>query len=728
MNKKILTCFISLICLIVLCFSGCSGEKSAVIILSQNSIGKAAQSESKDNSLYVEKKSSKDLTKITRSDLLTLYFDKDNYSISVLDSGSSMLWSSLPEEYTDERPAVLSVDVIAGEKTYTLNSQDDSVALGLASYKAGENGDLTVTYQFEKETESGEKISFAVPIIYTVSQGVFSAELDCSKLKDSINPNYIVTNLRLLDYFGAGTSGKSGDFIFIPDGSGAIIDTAKKAKKFDKITVAVYGDDLSSDEKSDASASVAVFGIKKQSSAFAATIEKGDAVSKIIAEKALEKSAYNRVGAQFCITSSGITKDGKAYASQKSYQSEIKIAYRFLSGSNADYASMASACREGFIRNGILTMQDSVTSSSSAPLVLNIIGAASSENGNKTLTLTTYEQAQEMLTYFRNKGFGNLIVRYKGIFEGGLRQENISEAKLNKKLGSKDELSAFFNYAELQNISVYADANLLTAKNCGSEAALSPDSSAVSKNFTDIKTKVMTSKETGEFVSVCEIENTANMLIKEIKDNSFSGVCLSDTSKYLYSDYSSKCPALRSEVADIVSKQCAAISCIGSLITDAANIYSVKYSDFIVNIPQSAAVDSRDYCTGVPFLQILFHGIKNYSLKSANLCSNAETQFLKCAEYGAVLSCEAYYENFGSEKEADNMNYINFGAQLQSYYERLGKISDLADRKITDHYKVKTGVYCTKYSGDITVYVNYNKKDVKVGDATVEARSFLVLR
>ncbi|MGN1417958.1 MAG: DUF5696 domain-containing protein [Acutalibacteraceae bacterium] len=727
-SKKTVSCVIALLCILVLCLSGCSSEKAAVIMLSQSIASEDISGESKDKSLYVETKTAKDLTKVTRSDLITLYFDKNNYSISVYDSGSTTLWSALPEKYTDETPAVLSVDVLADGKIYTLNSQDDSVARGLASYEVGENGELTVTYQFERETESGGKISFAAAVKYSVSQGVFSAGIDCLKIKDSIASNFTVTNIRLLDYFGSGTSGNSGDYIFIPDGSGAIIDTAKKAKEFEKITVAVYGDDLALSEKSDASASVAVFGIKKQSAAFAATVEKGDAVCKIIAEKALEKTAYNRVGAQFCITQTGETQSGKAYAAKKSYQSEIKITYRFLSGSNADYASMAAACREGFIRNGVLTMQDSVESTSSAPLVLNIVGEAVCESGKKADTLTTYEQAQEMLTYFRNKGFGNLIVRYKGIFEGGLRQKNSGEVGFNKELGSKEEMAAFFNYAALQNISVYADVNLLTAENCGAEAALTPDSTAASKNYTDIKTKVLTAKGTGEFIAAHEIENEANALIKQIKSSAFSGVCLADAAKYLYSDYSSKSPALKSEVCDLVSKQCAAVSCIGSLMTDSCNIYSVKYSDFIANIPQTAAVADREYCTAVPFLQILFHGVKNYSLKPANLCSNPETQFLKCAEYGAVLSCEAYYENFGSDKTADSMNYLNFGAQLQSYYERLGKIADLSDKKITDHYTVKSGVTCTKYSGDITVYVNYNKKDAKVGDVTVEARSFLVLR
>ena len=51
--------------------------------------------------------------------------------------------------------------------------------------------------------------------------------------------------------------------------------------------------------------------------------------------------------------------------------------------------------------------------------------------------------------------------------------------------------------------------------------------------------------------------------------------------------------------------------------------------------------------------------------------------------------------------------------------------ADLSDRKITAHYRVKSGVYCTEYGAGTSIYVNYNKKDVTVSGVTIEARDFL---
>ena len=52
-------------------------------------------------------------------------------------------------------------------------------------------------------------------------------------------------------------------------------------------------------------------------------------------------------------------------------------------------------------------------------------------------------------------------------------------------------------------------------------------------------------------------------------------------------------------------------------------------------------------------------------------------------------------------------------------------LSDLRDKKITAHSEVKSGVFRTEYGSSISIYVNYNDKDVTVNGVTVEANSFI---
>ena len=128
----------------------------------------------------------------------------------------------------------------------------------------------------------------------------------------------------------------------------------------------------------------------------------------------------------------------------------------------------------------------------------------------------------------------------------------------------------------------------------------------------------------------------------------------------------------------------------------------------------------------MPFVQSILHGIVNYTTAPLNLAKNAETALLKAAEYGAVPHFEVYYEDFSTEEKQDTYHYTYCASLAQTDYERIANtFKTLQNEKITNHYLVKKGVYCTEYSSDISVYVNYNKEDVKVNGVTVEARSFL---
>lgn len=99
---------------------------------------------------------------------------------------------------------------------------------------------------------------------------------------------------------------------------------------------------------------------------------------------------------------------------------------------------------------------------------------------------------------------------------------------------------------------------------------------------------------------------------------------------------------------------------------------------------------------------------------------------LRAAQYGEILSYEFYYENAETENDKDNFYYMNFATHAQNAYERLSALyADLASRKITNHYCVKKGVYCTEFGDGVSVYVNYNSKDAKVNGVTIEAKSFL---
>lgn len=721
-NAKAFLCI--LLVLVMLCLCGCSGGAASHKLKTLDFEGSISE-KAKSKDIFVQKNKKEALQKIATTDMATLYFDKQNYGVSVYDMNAKKLWNSLPQKYSDGSPCVLSVDVYLGSKKFTLNSQTDSVQKGLAKFEKGKN-EITVTYNFESEIEGTAKVSLSVPVKYKISDSTLTVNIDCAQIKNESSKNVTIAGIGLLEYFGSSTSGSKGDFIFIPEGCGVVIDTEKKAKKFKKISVPVYGADFASGEKSDLSAKIAAFGMKSGEGAFVALALKGEANAQINAAKALEKKSYNRVGAHFDITK--VCKNDKAvYASNKPYDGEIEISYRFLSGENATYAAMASACRESLIRNGTLGFAVSERADE-YPFILSLIGAATvTKEKTKTQTLTDFDEAQEIISFLRSKGISNILLRYKGMFGGQLLQNDINKLKISSKLGSGETLEAFLQYTDLQNIAVYPEINLLSAKRGKLKSpAVAIDGKKIAKETVKIKTDTLQSVGTSNFTKLSAMDERTNSLLAKLSNYSFAGVCLADVGNFLYTDYSTKTG--RKTASDIVAKQTASISPQKSVMIDGGNIYSVKYADFIANLPNTSSLSKRDYCTAVPFLQILLHGVIPYSGKAVNLCGDADNAVLRAAEYGELLSYEFYYANDGNEEAnaSDSRSFMNYSSHAQSAYERLGELyADLSSKRITDHYKVKKGVYCTQFGGDVSVYVNYNSKDISVNGVTVEAKSFL---
>lgn len=705
--------------MILLSLTACSSTAATFNLKEMKIEGQVAE-KNETKSLYTEKNKKDDLIRISRTDMTALFFDKKNYSVSVYDTSSHYQWNSLPEKYTDGAPAVLSVDVFVGKEKFTLNSQDDSVKKGLASYEI-DGSEILVTYKFESDIGGGKKISFSVPVKYIAAQGSMTVSVDCSKIRNADpDRNIIISSISLLDYFGSSTSGQDGDFIFVPDGCGAVIDTAKKGEEFENVSIPVYGADLASGEKSKTYATVAAYGMKRENSAFVALVEKGDAICQINASKALKKSSYNRVGASFEITKVKALDDN-VYASQKAYTGQIKMTYRFLSGENATYVAMASACRETLIRNGILSLQSSQTSEE-YPLVLSLIGSASVDGEkSKAKTFTNLEEAQEIISFFRSKGMSNIALKYKGMFDGKL--------KIASGLGNKEALSEFSQFTALQNIRVYPEISFISAeKSKLKNPAISISGEKITDTVTGLEGNVVSSSGDAAFESFSSLNERTNNVLLKMEDYSFSGICFSDAGRYLYADYSSNNPIDRQEASELMATQISSMSARESLMVDTGNIYAIKYADFVVNLPNTSSLSSRDDITAVPFLQILLHGLVPYSGKAVNLCSNSETAVLRAAQFGEILSFEFYYQGDEAKEEdvTDNLYYMNFSAEAQSSYERLSSIfENLSSKPITDHYRVKKGVYCTEFGGTASVYVNFNNKDVNVGGVTVEARSFI---
>ncbi len=668
--KYIITCL--LICFIVFSLSGCSAITSGKKMnITDKEI--LISSEISDTGIFFSDTKVKSLKKISSSGVLEMYLDEKTLAVCVLDTISGKMWRSLPENDTNMNAANLTADIIIKGRKYTLNSQRDSLAFGCASYEIID-GTLILSYSFRKSLENGKKIDLTVPLELKLADGALSVRVDCREIKDNSSAKVYLKSLSPLPFFGAGNKTSNGDYILLPSASGIILDTHKKAETFDEISLPVYGEDIALNTAVSSFVPIGVFGMKYADSAFICLIDEGDALAAVKAHKASVKANCNYVYAEFGITPSS-PDENSVYLSQNSYDGILSLNYRFLSGNNADYITMAGACRELLIRKGTLT--DGNLTDDSYPFNLTLVGSTS----EKDIT-TSDEEAGELLSSLLTKGINNIDVILKD--------------------NSKRDVSEIADYTSKNNLSLSLWQNLFSYDK---KVALTLQGDENSLGLSTVKT-----------------QKNAEDIIDSMRKNSV-GVCLADCAAVLPSDYSKFNSVQRSNMLSTVSELCTTISSHGTMTVSSANIYAVKYADNIINIPEKSPLEESSYCTPVPFLQAVLHGICDYSFTAVNLSSDPTKAMLKAIEYGAVPHYEWYFAQY---EESDPLYYMNSLSQARLLYENMKKMfRDLRDQRITSHEEVRKNVTCTVYSGGSEIYVNYNNEAVTVGSITVDPLGFV---
>ena len=206
---------------------------------------------------------------------------------------------------------------------------------------------------------------------------------------------------------------------------------------------------------------------------------------------------------------------------------------------------------------------------------------------------------------------------------------------------------------------------------------------------------------------------------------SFTGYCLNDAGAVLYSDFSSN-GFLRDAAADIISEAIAPLSTGHSTMASNGNFYMLKNIDSVINIPIKSTVSQSGAYFSIPFVQLVLHGIVDYSGDPINTSINLEETLLKHIEYGACPHFEWNYEPLSDETESDPFYYDNtINTAAEFYTEANENLNDLRDARMTDHYEVDDGIFCTEYDTGSMIYVNYTNNDYSTLGIVVEARSFL---
>jgi hypothetical protein len=161
-------------------------------------------------------------------------------------------------------------------------------------------------------------------------------------------------------------------------------------------------------------------------------------------------------------------------------------------------------------------------------------------------------------------------------------------------------------------------------------------------------------------------------------------------------------------------------------MTTGGNFYMLKNIGTVIDIPLKATASQSGAYFTVPFVQLILHGIVDYAGNPINTEVNLEETLLKNIEFGACPHFEWNYEPITDHIDTDIFYYDNTINAAAEYYAQANEVlNDLRDARMTDHYEVDDGVFCTEYDTGSMIYVNYTDNDYSTLGVVVEARNYL---
>lgn len=599
-------------------------------------------------------------------------------------------------------------------------------------------------------------IAYTIPVEYSLEKDNLIVNIPAKEIK--YVKDFPLHSIKLLEYFGAADTSKEG-YIFVPDGSGALIYLNNGKEKYPPVNISVYGQDYTIDpiQKSQFGKKVhmPVFGLKQGDNALVAIIEKGETLASIGADVSGRHHTYNSVSSEFIFFQRGNLILANGHSSQivfqdKPYEGDYTVRYAFLNGNEANYVGMAKYYQSYLIEKDGLSR---IKPAGNLPFYMEAVGAIEK---NKSVwgfpvyalePLTTFKQAQEIMQELQRGGVDNIKLRYSGWFNGGLRHSIPTKIKVDNKLGGAGEFSKLLKYASEKGIEVFPDVSFLNiyqndrgfnlkrdvmrfiSQDTAKVYEYNPATSARNTN-----NPYLSGIPFNYYLSPLRLDSVVGKFLGAYRKYSVNGLSLKDLGVNINSDSREGKMIDRQTSAGITVKQLQKIKeAVGNVMVEEGNALVLPHADHILNVTmEHSGFNIQD--ESIPFYQIVLHGYKEYAGEPVNLSEDYRRHVLKTIETGANLYYKWIYEDNSLLKDTAfsqlySVDYKSWISDATALYGELNTVlGDVRDKTISDHRKLLDNVYQVTYENGKAIIINYNSDSVRIKDRLIEGMSYKVIR
>ncbi len=741
--KKILFRLIStavVLCLTCTCFAGCGSNDNRAIYLPR-------YNEDAFGSNYSESGI------VTENEYWELIWDNSKKLVSFRDKQTGNLWGQIPEKALNSdmfltnsiRSAVYvyykEANNLAEKFAY---SHEGAVQNGNVWVNEIENG-LSVTYDFYE-------YSFSVTVDYVLNGDTFSTIVDPRKMSDD-GVNYI-TGVSVLPFVCGVENDHPTDWMFMPDGSGAVIKPTTVSSMGVEGEMKVYGDDLSvhqyNYESVTQEAKMPVFGTVRETGGLVAIISQGTEQSSICWNMGSSAVGYSSVYPFYRLRGYSLEKTPNGfgwtalshikYFDESVVESVFQVDYKALTQENANLNGMAEVYRE------YLEETHGLTESKVQETIANykFVGATVQPSfflgipTTKLFSLTTTKQVKE-ITEEINKAIGSdFSVNLVGFGKSGIDEGEVAGGfTVASKLGGWKGYADLAKYLKSIGVNSYMDFDIISMAESGggfsynSDAAKAPNKLALT--FGTLNTISHAANNDGfHILSRGQLSTAVNKVISKKNKLSGSGVSFNSLASTIYSDYSYNKYRNCKNMATDVKTMLTAVKAKDMLVSSAAaNDYAAAVSDILTDCPISSSnYDFQTY--SVPFYQMVFKGYKPMSSVAINLTSSQNDSFLACIESGTTPSYTiiANYENelrnsthtfiWGSVYKNQKSTFVDDVKSASDYFE------SIKGAKITKYTVINEDVRITEFDNGVRVAVNYGDSDYETEFGVVKANDYMI--
>lgn len=570
------------------------------------------------------------------------------------------------------------------------------------------------------------------------------------------NTDYPIVELSVLPYMGAGNTDESG-YVLVPDGSGGIINFNNGKTTQQTYLADMYGWDYGTSrdmvvDETRATYPAFVVSNTTNTSSFICVSEEGSTYSSVKADVAGKENGYNYGRFVYkMIHGENMDISSKSDTTVRSYEASLPketLTQRYIFSDKTDYVSAAGTYRD-YLTNRYpeLAKKEDTT----VPMAVELLGAVDNIEHvlgypvTRSLALTTYSQAQDILKQLKGAGVENIKAKYTGWFNTGVKQKSAAKVKLVGRLGSKSDLSSLATYANAtEGLDLFMNAKFtyVMKDKLGDGFGVNRDAAKfVSREIAELYTLDPIIYQTNEDCENCDryylvkpsytIANIDKYVNTISSSYGVKNVGFEDIGNTLAGDYNPKDRVSREASMNMQVDKMKALKESGSLVmTTTGNQYAVPYSDYVTDMDiDSKAVNIID--ESVPFYQIALHGLVNYSGSAINLSEDETDMILKSAETGAGLYFTFMNQPTSVLQDTDYTQYYacNFtdwkDTTIELYKKFNNNLGDTYSQFITGHEKLANGVYKTTYENGKSVIVNYNYADYDYNGTKVPQRDFI---